>query len=424
MKGGPIFFRTRSDGPRLQYVVSELFERRLGFQIQWIFDNSNQLENNLGNDYGPENGLFPASGILEESGQRQYRLIPHEDYHQAALIDGTGKKTYGDLPGMAFWLLSRYEEYDPKTDGHGRFPEEALALVQAGLEEVPLVEKWLWQWQQTFLQNTGKSWTKEASKPGWSFDIDNPTAYQFKGWFRNLGGMAKDLGQGDFYRIRERIDVLGGGRKDPFDTLPDLTHALENLSAPSPFFIWIGDYGPNDKGLSHQHPFFRKRIKELAHHHPIGLHPSYAAFQNPGRIKMEKERLEELIGKSIHLNRFHFLRYRLPSSFQQLLDAGFTEDWSMGFSGRYGFRAGTGNPFFWYDLEKEKKTSLLLVPFLGMDSMAYHKRGETAQAFVKKISGLLTVPDTISYAGKVVLHNEFPSWKGWQEFLSELRTFG
>jgi hypothetical protein len=408
----------------LQYVVSELFERRLGYQVQWVFEENNPSENGIATGYGSENGFFPSSGILEESGQRQYRLIPHEDYRQAVLIDGNGNKTKGDLPGMAFWLLSRYEEYDAKTDEHGRFPEEALAIVQAGLEEIPLIEKWLWQWKQNLPENSGKPWRKEDNQPVWTFDLDNPTAFRYKGWMRNLGGMARDLRKGDFSRIRERIEVLGSLRPDPFDNLSGLTHATEHLPHPSPFFIWIGDYGPNDKGLSPQHPFFRERIKELARHHPLGLHPSYASFQNPDQLRLEKERLENLIGKPISINRFHFLRYRLPQSFRQLLEAGFLEDWSMGFSNRYGFRAGTGNSFHWYDLENERASSLLLVPFLAMDSMAYHKRGETAQAFRKKISGLMSVPDTISYSAKVVLHNEFPTWENWEQLLSDLRTFG
>jgi hypothetical protein len=54
----------------------------------------------------------------------------------------------------------------------------------------------------------------------------------------------------------------------------------------------------------------------------------------------------------------------LPETFRHLLDTGIQEDFSMGYGSINGFRASVASPFYWYDLEKEQTTYLLLYPFL------------------------------------------------------------
>ena len=39
----------------------------------------------------------------------------------------------------------------------------------------------------------------------------------------------------------------------------------------------------------------------------------------------------------------------------------------MGYPDHYGFRAGTANPFYFFDLNKNIQTSLLIHPFIVMD---------------------------------------------------------
>lgn len=51
-----------------------------------------------------------------------------------------------------------------------------------------------------------------------------------------------------------------------------------------------------------------------------------------------------------------------PNSYLQLIKRGITNDYRMGYSTVIGFRAGTCTPFFWYDLQLEKTTHLLVHP--------------------------------------------------------------
>ncbi|MEJ5961241.1 DUF7033 domain-containing protein [Pedobacter immunditicola] len=52
----------------------------------------------------------------------------------------------------------------------------------------------------------------------------------------------------------------------------------------------------------------------------------------------------------------------LPKSYLQLLKEGTNKDYRMGYKKTAGFRAGTCSPFYWYDLQLEKSTHLLVHP--------------------------------------------------------------
>jgi hypothetical protein len=52
----------------------------------------------------------------------------------------------------------------------------------------------------------------------------------------------------------------------------------------------------------------------------------------------------------------------LPGSYLQLIKAGTNNDYRMGYAQTPGFRAGTCTPFYWYDLQLEKTTHLLIHP--------------------------------------------------------------
>ena len=57
----------------------------------------------------------------------------------------------------------------------------------------------------------------------------------------------------------------------------------------------------------------------------------------------------------------------LPASYLKLLKYEVTKDYRMGYTKTPGFRAGTCTPFFWYDLQLEKTTHLLVHPVVIND---------------------------------------------------------
>jgi hypothetical protein len=106
-------------------------------------------------------------------------------------------------------------------------------------------------------------------------------------------------------------------------------------------------------------------------------------------IKTETGRLESILEKEVTSSRFHYLRIFLPDSYRYILEAGITEDYSMGYPEEPGFRAGISRPFYFYDLREEKRTGLKIYPFQVMDSTLFTHKLLDADAARERITRLM-----------------------------------
>jgi hypothetical protein len=100
----------------------------------------------------------------------------------------------------------------------------------------------------------------------------------------------------------------------------------------------------------------------------IGSHPSYDTYHNLDLLIREKEELENLINRTVTTNRRHYLRMTCPQSFREAITAGFQEDFTLGFAKAPGFRSGTAIPYYFYDVEQDTLSDLLVRPTVMMDS--------------------------------------------------------
>src|SRR5690606_32675579 len=64
----------------------------------------------------------------------------------------------------------------------------------------------------------------------------------------------------------------------------------------------------------------------------------------------------------------HFSMLRFPQTYQDLLQAGITNDYSMGYTNRNGFRSSYCYPYKWYNLELEAVSALTIHPFCITDN--------------------------------------------------------
>src|SRR5690606_41751175 len=87
-------------------------------------------------------------------------------------------------------------------------------------------------------------------------------------------------------------------------------------------------------------------IKNLEKNFPVFIHPSYYSQEN-NCILPEKQYLENLLNKNISRSRQHFIKLTLPHTYRMLIQAGITDDYSMGFPQHNGFRAGTSRSYYW-----------------------------------------------------------------------------
>ncbi|HYX06117.1 MAG TPA: polysaccharide deacetylase family protein [Bacteroidales bacterium] len=207
-----------------------------------------------------------------------------------------------------------------------------------------------------------------------TIDVDVPFAFLDRSLVRTTLSVGKDIVSGKFKNIRKRVGVLRGKQPDPFDTYHFITSAVEPHGKAIQWFWHTGNFGRYDKSLRIDKPMVREAIQKLAENYPVGIHPSYQSFHDPVKLHEEIERLKNVLGQPVTQSRQHYLRITFPFTYQNLIEEGIQEDYSMGYSSEPGFRASICTPFPFYNLEKDETTSLMIFPFEFMDGTFLRKK--------------------------------------------------
>ncbi len=289
-------------------------------------------------------------------------------------------KTIGDFPfdifAASFYLLSRYEEYLPhEKDMYGRYAHENSVAFKEGVLNLPLINIWIEDFKKLLQLKFPDSQPKTPNfelLP--TYDIDEAYSYKHKEWWRSAGAAIKDLLKGKFDRFILRRNVLNNKVQDPFDSYDwiDNLHRPHHFK-PRYFFLVPAKTGKYDRNILPKETALQVLIKQHADKYQIGIHPSWQSGDDPSLIKKEKETIEHITTTKIISSRQHFIRFTLPQTFRHLIDAGIKEDFSMGYGSINGFRASVASPFYWYDLEKEETTYLLLYPFCYMEANSFYR---------------------------------------------------
>lgn len=347
-----------------------------------------------------------------------------------ALFPTTEDNIGFDLFAALFYLLSRYEEYLPhQKDSYGRYAHQNSTAWKNDFLQLPLINIWLDHFRNVLLQFSSERPALPLFRFLPTYDIDMAWSYCHKGFLRHAGGILKAVINKQWTGVRDRIKVLSGSAKDPFDCYEWL-HQLHTAHALKPlYFFHVGQRkGTYDKNISTRSKAFQTLVKQIASHYTIGLHPSWQSGDEPFRLPQEKNVLETIIQRPVSLSRQHYIRFTLPQTFRQLIATGITDDYSMGYGSINGFRASVAASFYWYDLEKEKQTSLLLHPFCFMDANAFYEQqlspDEAAAELdhyyneVKKVKGTLI---TIWHNNILGTDTAFKGWKElYQNFIETL----
>lgn len=411
--------------PRLQYVVS--FIQQLFTQpVQIVTAINNIADNETIINYSNEVLTVKCftvhpHGLLTESGV-QARVINCMETNGIKAFFPTGGDMPFDIFAATFYLLSRYEEYLPYTpDQFGRYPHTASLAFKAGFLQQPLVNTW---WHYFIKRVQEKLSVQLAGKSQFTFlptyDIDIAWSYMNKGFWRNTGGWCKDLLQGNLSLLNKRIAVLRGKQKDPFDTYGWLHQLHEQYRLkPYYFFLLAHHRTQYEKNIAPDNKQLIALINDHLIRYPVGIHPSWNSSLDEGVMKQEVQTLTQIAGKPVPASRQHYIKLTLPGTYRMLLAQGIRFDFSMGYGSINGFRASVAMPFYWYDLEKEQQTDLLLFPFCFMDANAYYEQNNTPQDALTEMKNLYNSVSEVNGLFSMIWHNNFvgtdPVFTGWKE---------
>lgn len=385
--------------------------------------------------YGPSKSariIIEPSGFFNEGvylTEKSLPQLPLPELDNVPILFGTtdvweenGQLRIGaDLIASAFFLLSRYEECVRRDvrDQHGRFIGRDSLPYQADFLNRPIVEEY-GALLRGFLRRTGIEVAEPA--PGFrhiwlTHDVDQ--IWTWDNYYRALRTTVKNFLTGQPDKLRPLRACHDYRHYDPVYTFPWLvgqdnyvrTAFGEEFCTPLYFFMGCTEKRNNDDGYMSN----RARTADLIDYLQsngctVGYHVSYAASLDKSQVRPEIARVQEFAKRPIVLSRNHYLASREPEDFYTLLDAGITDDFTMGYADVSGFRLGTCRPVQWIDPVKREVTPLTLHPLTVMectlDNAAYMGIRDEEDAF-SVVDALLHTIHT--YGGEAVLLWHSPS---------------
>ncbi|MDP2887835.1 MAG: polysaccharide deacetylase family protein [Bacteroidota bacterium] len=422
--------------PRIEYSFGLIFKTILGTELIFTTNTNEFLQSDLPKiNYSQTNlsaGLFLKAHSLLFEKNIAVQEIETVEYKQMQLFFPTSEDSF--LPfdpfACAFYLVSRYEEYiSESNDEHERFTDSENILVRLGLHQKPIVDMMAyWIAENVSVQFPGFKIRRRSFQFVTSIDIDNAWAFKNKSLMVSFGAILKAVFNARWDELKQRLIVFLGLQKDPYDTYKYIFETYKGLLNHILFFILIGDRNQYDKSIFFRNKNFRQLIAHLSSVCEVGIHPSYASNYKPWLFDTEKDRLENIILKPVTKSRQHFLKLKMPQTYQQLIKSGISDDYTMGFASLAGFRVGTCTAFHFFDLSLNQQTELMIHPFQTMDvTLKNYLKMDPEQAW-QQIEKLMLEVKNVNGTFVSLWHNESlkdsGQWLGWRKVFEQILEKG
>lgn len=281
-----------------------------------------------------------------------------------------------DIIASSYFLLSRYEETLHRTDNrdeHGRFQGTKSLPYRANFINRPIVDEY-GKLLRSWLRKTGGTVTEPEEKINRVYlthDVDTLAYFRhFRGF---LGGIARSFLPVHF-SLKKAVNALFSLEKDPAYTFPWIYKTDNTIQAATPiYFIKAANpvKGFDYPSYNHNGKDFRKFVSQTLQNSPnaqFGLHASYQSGFTPEIIASEQKRLQKALPQQIiSSNRHHYLRALQPEDMMQLIEAGITDDYTLGYADVAGFRLGTCRAVRFINPNTKELTKLTLHPLTIMD---------------------------------------------------------
>jgi hypothetical protein len=322
--------------------------------------------------------------------------------------EGDTTVVHADLVASAYFLLTRYEEFVRPgiRDEHGRFPGKKSLPYLAEFIDRPVVDEYGIFIRKLLARRNVKTFNPNysISKIYLTHDVDSP--FYCRSW-RNFFRVIRDT-KNPFHAIFQKFKPL---EEDKYYTFPFFLEQEDDIRSVAGekcsicMFFKAGGKAKQDRPV---YNLESKDIRELiklceSYNTKIGLHSSYSSSNNLSMIEAEKSKLEQSLDIKVTDNRNHFLASRESQDMENLIKAGITDDYTMGYADVAGFRLGTSKPLRFINPATKHLTSLILHPLIIMDSTLKEKKYmdltcKEAQDYcnilinnIKKVNGELTL---------------------------------
>ena len=152
--------------------------------------------------------------------------------------------------------------------------------------------------------------------------------------------------------------------------------------------------------------------------------PIFFFDTNKNKLTQEIKRLETIQKRETNSSRQHFLQLSLPGTYIDLIEAGITDDYTMGYASHLGFRAGIANSFLFYNLDTEQIMPINVHPFSISDDIL---RSSLKLDPINVVDNIAQIIDEVKQVNGTLIslwHNDTFSnigiWKGWRNVYEDM----
>lgn len=417
---------------RLQYAVDTLFNSVTKLSFQLTADKGIYTETDAAAKIN-----YSAEKISDhELWIQPHSLLFENDIHEQKINCFEWNnlkaffKTEADIPfdflAASFYLITRYEEYLPHSlDEYGRYAYTNSLAYKENFLHLPLINLWMKELLKLLQQKFPELQTPNSQfqfLP--TYDIDIAYCYLHKPIINNIAGFFKEIFTAKWKKALERAGVLLMEMHDPFVTYDwlDAMHEICNLH-PVYFFLLAEKRKLYDKNINPHNKYLQQLIRWNAKKYETGIHPSWQSGDDAVILKREIALLGKIIDQPVTRSRQHYIRMTLPDTYRFLIDNGIKEDYSMGYGSINGFRASVASSFYWYDLEKDAPTELMIHPFCYMEANSFFEQHYTAAQAAEELKQYHDVVKSVNGTLITIFHNHFVTeqkeWIDWRNMYGD-----
>lgn len=350
--------------PRIKYIFNFIFKDILKTEVEFTGNKEYFLQSELAKisyaDKPLENELFFKNSSLLLSNKveiHKLKSISFDDYKVPFPVDDSPFPF--DVFAASFFIISRYEEYIHKEKSDLNFKAENSYQHKWKLLNRPIIDEWalliknLIRKKYPSLKFLEK---KFSHQPTINFTLkpDVPEGFIPK---------TKFIFSSVFNKERKFLSSV-------FDDITGLTvnpeiiiESLKGIHLNQKPIYFVNFPADSKNRLKFE------KSSSLLSDKTVGLsRPCATDKEKSASVKSDLLKLSKIQNSTINLLSQQTEDLRLPSCYLNLLSAGISSDFSMGYEETPGFRAGTCTPFNWYDLQLEKVTPIIVNSYALCDS--------------------------------------------------------
>jgi peptidoglycan/xylan/chitin deacetylase (PgdA/CDA1 family) len=328
-----------------------------------------------------------------------------------------GERPEGDELAEAFFHLARIEERGGARDWHGRFPAGASSFdpLDPPLESL-----------RRRLGVEPPRWRGARFAVALTHDVDVPWRWTRAGVRAAAGRLRRGAWREAGALAAVPLHRLRG--TDPNWRFDRIVRLERQAGARSTFFVLAGHNHAADGPAADVDLYDDLRPKVVdtiaASGMEIGLHGSYTAADDDGRLANEKSVLEAIAGP-VRGQRYHYLRLDPHRNLAPLERLGFAYDSTLGYPGGLGFRAGISHPFRPWSVDEDRPLDLLEIPLAIMDVTLAERRylGLSPRAAWPRVERLLDWAAEHGGGFAILWHaDRFDPWTagGWDRLYTRI----